>query len=105
MLRTLFPEDLSQDRRVAGILNFKINSVADVIEKGFEAGVTIVLGGLVVAFGEPGQKGKNLIWGDGLQISFTKFIVEAVKQKFIVFYRIFFGIEAVVLLIRFYCMG
>ena len=79
MLRALFSEYLSQDRRVVGILNFKINSVTNVIEKGFEAGVTIALGGLIVAFGESGQKGKNLIWGDGYQLSFTKFIVEAGK--------------------------
>ena len=51
----------------------------DVIEKGFEAGVTIALGGLRVAIGESGQKGKNLIRGDGFQVSFTKFVVEAGK--------------------------
>jgi hypothetical protein len=53
------------------------------------SGVTIALGGLIVAFGMPGQKGKNLIRGYGLQVSFTKFLFEATKQKFIVFYCIF----------------
>jgi len=43
------------------------------------SGVTIALGGLIVAFGESGQKGKNLIRGDGFQISFTKFVVETSK--------------------------
>jgi hypothetical protein len=78
-LRPLFSEYFSENRCVTGILNLKINSVADVIEKGFEAGVTITLGGLIVAFGEPRQKRQDLIRGDGFQISFTKFIVEAGK--------------------------
>jgi hypothetical protein len=39
LLWTLFPEYLSENRRVAGILNLKFNGVTDVIEKGFEAGV------------------------------------------------------------------
>jgi len=43
------------------------------------SGVTVALGGLIVAFGESGQKGKNLIRGDGFQISFTKFVVETSK--------------------------
>jgi hypothetical protein len=60
LLRTLFSEYLSQDRGVARVFDLKVASVADVIEKGFEARVTIALGGLIVAFGESGQKGKNL---------------------------------------------
>ena len=91
MLRAFFPEYLSQDRRVAGVFNLKVDSVANVIEKGFKAGVAIALGGLIVTFGESGQKGKNLIRGDGFQISFAKFVVETGKQKFIVFYCIFFS--------------
>jgi hypothetical protein len=79
LLRTLFPEYLSQDRRVAGVFDLKVDSVANVIEKGFEAGVAIALGGLIVAFGESGQKGQNLILGDGFQISFTKFVVKSGK--------------------------
>ena len=79
MLRAFFPEYFSQDRRIAGVFDLKVNSVANEIEKGFEAGVAIALGGLIVAFGEPGQKGKNLIRGDGFQISFAKFVVEAGK--------------------------
>jgi len=69
-----FPEYFSQDRRVAGILNLKIDSVADLIEKGFEAGVTVSLGGLIVAFGESCQKGEDFIRGDGFQFSVTKFV-------------------------------
>ena len=49
------------------------------------SGVTIALGGLRVALGESSQKGKNLIWGDGFQIAFTKFVVESSKQEIIVF--------------------
>ena len=79
MLRTLFPEYLSENGRVARVFDLKVDSVANVIEKGFEAGVTIALGGLIVALGESGQKGQNLIRGDGFQISFTKFVVEAGK--------------------------
>jgi hypothetical protein len=91
LLRALFSEYFFQDRRVAGVFDFKVDSIADVIEKGFKAGVSVALGGLIVALGEPGQKGRNLIWGDGFQISFTKFLFEATKQKFIVFYGIFFS--------------
>jgi len=57
LLRSLFPEYLSENRSVAGILNLKVDSVTNVIEKGFKAGVAIALGGLIVAFGESGQKG------------------------------------------------
>jgi hypothetical protein len=45
-----------------------------VIEKGFETGVAISFGGLFVSFGEPGQKGQDLIWGDGFQFSVMKFV-------------------------------
>jgi hypothetical protein len=79
LLRALFSEYLSQNRRVAGIIDLKVYSVAEVIEKCFEAGVAVALGGLSVAFGKTGQKGQNLIRCDGFQISFTKFIVEAGK--------------------------
>jgi hypothetical protein len=61
LLRALFPEYLSQDRCIAGILNLKINGVTDVIEKGFEAGVAVSFGGLFVSFGEPCQKRQNFI--------------------------------------------
>jgi hypothetical protein len=39
--------------------------VFDVIEKGFEAGITVALGGWLVSVCELGQKGKNLIRCDG----------------------------------------
>jgi hypothetical protein len=79
LLRALFSEYFSKNGGIAGVLEFKIDRVADVIEKCFEAGVTVSFSGLIVAFGESGQKGKNLIWGDGFQLSFTKLIVEAGK--------------------------
>jgi hypothetical protein len=91
LLRALFSEYFSENGGVAGVFNLKVGSIANVIKKCFEAGVAIALGGLIVAFGESGQKGKYLIRGDGLQISFAKFIVESGKQKFIVFYCIFFS--------------
>jgi hypothetical protein len=36
--------------------------------------VAISFGGLFVSFGEPGQKGQDLIWGDGFQFSVMKFV-------------------------------
>jgi hypothetical protein len=54
LLRSLFSEYLPKNGGVAGVLEFKIDCVTDVIEKGFEAGVTVTFGGLIVAFGEPG---------------------------------------------------
>jgi len=54
LLRSLFPEYLSQDRGVAGVFNPIDDCIANVIEKGFKAGVAVVLGGLIVAFGESG---------------------------------------------------
>ena len=74
MLRALFSEYFSKNGCVAGILNLRVDSVANVIEKCFKAGVAIALGGLSVAFGEPSQKGQNLIRGDGFQVFATKFV-------------------------------
>jgi len=54
-------------------LDFKIDGVADVIEKGFKTGVAVSLGGLFVSFSEPGQKGQDFIRGYGLQFPITKF--------------------------------
>jgi hypothetical protein len=54
LLRTACPENFSQDQRVTGISDLKIDSVADVIEKGFETGVTVTLGGLFGSLGESG---------------------------------------------------
>jgi hypothetical protein len=55
-------------------LDLKIDGVANVIEKGFEAGVTIAFCGLFVSFSKAGQKRKNFIWGDRFQFPVTKFI-------------------------------
>jgi hypothetical protein len=38
-------------------VDLEINEVSDIIETGFEAGVTVAFGGLFGSFGEPGQKG------------------------------------------------
>jgi hypothetical protein len=54
-------------------LDLKIDGVANVIEKGFETGIAVALGSLFGAFGESGQKRKDLIWGDGFQFPVTKF--------------------------------
>jgi hypothetical protein len=57
LLRTTGPKYFSQNRRVAGILELKIDSISDVIEKGFETGVAVSFSGLFGSFGESGQKG------------------------------------------------
>jgi hypothetical protein len=43
LIRTAGSEYFSQNRRVTGILNLKIDGFADVIEKGFETGVAVFL--------------------------------------------------------------
>jgi hypothetical protein len=55
-------------------LDFKVDGVADVIEKCFEAGVAVSFSGLLVSLGESGQKRQNFIWCDRFQFSFTKFV-------------------------------
>jgi hypothetical protein len=35
-------------------VHLEIHGIFDVVEKGFEAGVTVALGGLFGSFGEPG---------------------------------------------------
>jgi len=71
---TADPKYFSQNRGVTGILDLKIDSVANVIEKGFETGVSVSFGGLFVSFSKVGQKRKNFIWGDRIQFPVTKFI-------------------------------
>jgi hypothetical protein len=51
LLRTAGSEYFSQDRRVTGIWDLKIDGVADIIEKGFEAGVAVSFGGLFGSLG------------------------------------------------------
>jgi len=70
---TAGPEYFSQNGRVTRVLDLEINSVADVVEKGFKARIAISFGGLFGALGYAGQKGQDFIWGDGFQISVTKF--------------------------------
>jgi len=54
LLRALFSEYFSKNGGIAGVFDLKVDSVANVIEKCFEAGVTVTLGGLLGTFGEPG---------------------------------------------------
>ena len=56
MLRTAGPEYFSQNGRVAGILDLKVDGISDVIEEGLEAGVAVSFRGLLGALGEPSQK-------------------------------------------------
>jgi hypothetical protein len=74
LLRALFSEYFSKNWGIAGVLDLKIDCVLNVIEKGFETGVTVAFGGLFGSFGESGQKGEDFIRGDGFQFSATKFI-------------------------------
>jgi hypothetical protein len=37
-------------------VHLEINGIFDVIEKGFEAGITVALGGLFATLGYPGEK-------------------------------------------------
>ena len=59
-------------------------------QKGFEAGITIAFGGLFGSVSEFGQKGKDLIWGEGIHLSITKFSLELGKDELIVLQCIFF---------------
>jgi hypothetical protein len=59
--------------RVAGILDLKINSVADLIEKRFKARKALSFGGLLGTFSKAGQKGQDFIRGDRFQFPVTKF--------------------------------
>jgi hypothetical protein len=74
LLRTASSEYFSQNGGVAGILDLKINSVANVIEIGLETGIAVSFGGLFVSFSKSGQKGQNFIRSDGFQFPVTKFI-------------------------------
>ena len=53
-----FPEQ----RRVAGISQIALDVVSDEIEKGFQEGVLVALGGSFQAFSDRGQKGQDVIW-------------------------------------------
>jgi hypothetical protein len=74
LLRAAGSKYFSQNRRVAGILDIKVDCVADVIEKGFETGVAVSFGGLFGSLGDSCQKGQDFIRGDGFQFSITKFV-------------------------------
>ena len=67
-----------------------IDGIFDEIEKSFEAGITIAFGCLFGSVSEFGQKGQDLIWGDGFRLSITKFNLELGKNELIILQRIFF---------------
>jgi hypothetical protein len=73
LFRTAGSEYFSQNGRVTGIFDLKIDSVSNVIEKGLETGIAVSFGGLFVSFSEAGQKGQNFIRSDGFQFPVTKF--------------------------------
>ncbi len=72
-------------------MNVKIDGVADVIEKGFDAGITVALGGLLGALGELDQKGQNLIRSDGFYFQTTKLIFKVGEKELIISLRVFFS--------------
>jgi hypothetical protein len=74
LFRTAGSKYFSQNGSIAGILDLKIDGVADVIEKGLETGIAVSFGGLFGSFGEPGQKGQDFIRGDGFHFPVTKFV-------------------------------
>ena len=71
-------------------MEVRISGIFDEIEKGFDAGITVSFGGLFGSVSELGQKQKNLVWGEGIHLSITKFNLELGKDELIVLYRIFF---------------
>jgi len=73
LFRTAGSEYFSKNGSVAEILDLKIDCVEDIIEKGLETGIAVSFGGLFCTFCESGQKRQDLIRGDGLQVSITKF--------------------------------
>ena len=54
LFRPAGPEYFPQNRRIAGILDLKVDGVADVIEEGLEARIAVSFGGLFGALGESG---------------------------------------------------
>ena len=64
----------SQNGCVTRILDVRIDGIFDEIKECLEAGISIAFGGLFVSVRDLGQKGKDLIRGDGFQLSVAKFI-------------------------------
>ncbi|MFH1984638.1 MAG: hypothetical protein ABIL58_22585 [Pseudomonadota bacterium] len=54
-------ERFSEQRSVAGIIKIALDVVSDEIEKRFEEGVLVTLGGSFQAFGDGGQKGQDVV--------------------------------------------
>jgi hypothetical protein len=57
LLRARILEYFSKDWCVAGIVDFVIDGISDVIEKCIGTGVVVVLGGMFGSLGDLGQKG------------------------------------------------
>ena len=64
LLRAWFIEYFYQNRRVTRILDLKIESISNVIEKSFETGVAIAFGGFFGCLGKPG-------WVPGVRLHFA----------------------------------
>jgi hypothetical protein len=66
-------------------LDLVIDGVANIIKKGFKAGITVAFGGLFGSLCELGQEGQDLIRSDTFEFIVTEFILEPVKDKLIIF--------------------
>ena len=83
-------EYFSQNGCVTRIFDVGIDGIYDEIEEGFEAGITIAFGRLFGSVSEFGQKRKDFLWGDGIHPFVSKFSLELIEDKLMIFYRIFF---------------
>jgi hypothetical protein len=52
--------------------------------------MAIAFGSLFGSVSEFGQKGKDLVWGEGIHLSITKFNLELGKDELVILQRIFF---------------
>ena len=84
-------EHLFQDRCFTGILEFRIKSIDDEIEKGRQRGETVSFGVLLVPGGHAGKKGMDFILSDGLDFPLAKFSLEFRENELVTGERIFFG--------------
>ena len=66
-------------------MDLVIDGVANIIKKGFKAGITVAFGGLFGSLCELGEEGQDLIRGDAFEFIFTEFILKPVKDKIIIF--------------------
>jgi len=84
------PEHLSEHRAVAGAAKVSIDIGSDEVEEGCEVGVFDAFGLLFLAFGDPVQKFKDFVCGDGFDVSLPKILAESREKRFIRLNRISF---------------